>query len=312
MIASSAFVLAALTMTGVYMKNKNEVKDDGYSIDFTSLENNVDNKADEIIGKIESQQNLYDNEIPSPSLALSDIPNPVQNQQGKEVTENNVLENDLDYMPLEEAGSNLVEIPNLTEKEKVVEEPKDKLEDNKQEDNKPSDSVKEEKKEEKENTTDQQEKEPEKAPTSANNVTVAKELHFNQILNRPSSGDILLHYSMDSSIYFPTLEQYKYNPAVVIGASQGDIVNACAEGKVLSIFENEEIGKAVLLDLGDGYQATYGQLDEIAVAEGSYINAGEKIGIVAAPTIYYSVEGTNVYFELTQNGNAVNPEGMFQ
>ena len=40
MLASSAFVLAALTMTGVYMKGQNvESKDDGYTLDFTALEN---------------------------------------------------------------------------------------------------------------------------------------------------------------------------------------------------------------------------------------------------------------------------------
>ena len=38
MIASSAFVLTALTMTGIYMKSSNvEQQDDGYTIDFTSF-----------------------------------------------------------------------------------------------------------------------------------------------------------------------------------------------------------------------------------------------------------------------------------
>lgn len=49
MLASSAFVLAALTMTGVYMKGQNvESKDDGYTLDFTALENNADDKSGNI------------------------------------------------------------------------------------------------------------------------------------------------------------------------------------------------------------------------------------------------------------------------
>ena len=49
MLASSAFVLAALTMTGVYMKGQNvESEDDGYTLDFTALENNADDKLQEI------------------------------------------------------------------------------------------------------------------------------------------------------------------------------------------------------------------------------------------------------------------------
>ena len=45
MLASSAFVLAALTMTGVYMKGQNvESRDDGYTLDFTALPNKADDK----------------------------------------------------------------------------------------------------------------------------------------------------------------------------------------------------------------------------------------------------------------------------
>lgn len=33
----------------------------------------------------------------------------------------------------------------------------------------------------------------------------------------------------------------------------------------------------------------------------------DMIASVAAPTKYYSIEGTNVYFKLTKDGNPVNP-----
>lgn len=118
-------------------------------------------------------------------------------------------------------------------------------------------------------------------------------------LSNRMQSDILMHYSMDKSTYFATLDQYKYNPASIFSAEEGTAVTACAAGKVTSIFENEEIGKAVTLDLGDGYEATYGQLTEITVKENSYVNPGDTIGSVAAPTKYYSTEGSNVYFALT-------------
>ena len=143
--------------------------------------------------------------------------------------------------------------------------------------------------------------------------TVEKTLHFAESdgLQQPVQSDILMHYSMDQSTYFATLDQYKYNPATIFSAEEGEAVTACAQGKVTSIFENEEIGKAVTLDLGDGYEATYGQLAEIAVQEDSYVNPGETIGKVAAPTKYYSAEGSNVYFALTHNGEPVNGETLF-
>ena len=144
-------------------------------------------------------------------------------------------------------------------------------------------------------------------------LTVEKTLHFTESdgMQKPVQSDILMHYSMDKSIYFATLDQYKHNPATIFSAEEGMTVTACAQGKVTSIFENEEIGKAVTLDLGDGYEATYGQLAEITVKENAYVNPGETIGSVAAPTKYYSAEGSNVYFALTHNGDPVNGEALF-
>ena len=63
------------------------------------------------------------------------------------------------------------------------------------------------------------------------------------------------------------------------------------------------------MDLGNGYQLTYGQLKDIQVSEGAYVETGDVIGNVAAPTKYYSVEGSNVYFMLTKDGTPVNPMG---
>lgn len=280
MIASSAFVLAALTMTGVYMKDKSDQsKDDGYSIDFSELENNVDNKYNEIV-----QNNQTDQQI-QPEADM-----------GQDVMEG-VPDSDLDYLPMEEAGSNLVEIPGLTDG--INEEADGQMGSGAPD---------------AEGVEEQDIEQQDSGQTAGGNVTVTKELHFSeeQGLVRPSAGSVLIPYSMESSIYFATLDQYKYNPAVIISAAEGETVSACAEGKVLSIFENEEIGKAVTLDLGDGYQATYGQLKDILVSEGSYINPGEALGSVANATKYYSVEGTNLYFQLTKDGSPVNPEGLFR
>jgi len=264
MIASSAFVLAALTMTGVYMKGNNvESKDDGYTVDFAALEKDVEEEYQEI-----AQNNA-----------------PVQDEVVKEQTN---LEDDLDYMPLE-VGSGLVEIEGLTEGlyslDEIAEDVNSQVEEM-------GDVIAEEVVEE--------------APAT-------KELSFSQeeALIRPTAGEVLLPYSMDGSIYFATLDQYKYNPAMVFAAEEGYAVGASAEGKVVDIYEDPQIGKAVTIDLGDGYQLTYGQLQDIQVSVDSYVNTGDIIGKIAAPTKYFSVEGTNLYFQLTKDGEPVNPENFF-
>nr|WP_296461389.1 M23 family metallopeptidase [uncultured Acetatifactor sp.] len=131
---------------------------------------------------------------------------------------------------------------------------------------------------------------------------------------RPISGDIkvVIPYSMDHAVYFYTLDQYKYNPAVMLAAEQGAAVMACVGGQVVSVFQDEEIGQAVTVDLGGGYRVTYGQLDNIQVTEGSYVEAGQVIGFIAAPTIYYQIEGSHLYLALRLDGMPVNPETLWQ
>lgn len=123
----------------------------------------------------------------------------------------------------------------------------------------------------------------------------------------PIVGDILINYSMDKTIYFPTLKQYKYHPAIVISANVGESIAAAAEGRVVSVSYDPQLGNTVVMDLGNQYELTYGQLENITVSEGSYVVTGDIIGDVASPTKYYSTEGANVYFKLTKDGEPVNP-----
>ena len=60
-------------------------------------------------------------------------------------------------------------------------------------------------------------------------------LHFDPSkgLIWPVKGSVLLDYSMDSTIYFPTLQQYKYNPAMVLSGKVNDKVYFIAKGKML-------------------------------------------------------------------------------
>ena len=128
----------------------------------------------------------------------------------------------------------------------------------------------------------------------------------------PVMGNILLDYSMDTTIYFPTLDQYQVNPGVVIQAEVSQPVAAPANARVVAVSADEELGNFVVLDLGNNYTATCGQLKEIQVVENEYLEAGQVMGYVAEPTKYYSVEGSNVYFQLEHEGNKVDPVDYFE
>lgn len=218
MIASSALVMGALTLTGIYIKGQSEENvDDGYSVDFSELENSVDDKIQEI------EENRQVAEVP-------------------QVEDSPVTEDDLDYDPLA-AGSALVQIPGLTDSDalsdiKLPEEGavaeiiggiEDEVRDTDDEDD---DDEDDDQGEDLKGTNQDADKNTGKNDNTAKGTAgeaVTKNLNFTEAqgLVRPVSGEILMHYSMDGSIYFATLDQYKYNPAVMMSAAEGDAVSVC-------------------------------------------------------------------------------------
>ena len=132
------------------------------------------------------------------------------------------------------------------------------------------------------------------------------------VLTWPASGAVIMGYSMDQTVFFQTLEQYKYNPAMIIGGEVGETITASAAGIVTNIEETAQTGTTVTLDMGNGYTAVYGQLTDVPLSTGDYVNAGEMIGNLSEPTKYYSVEGPNLYFEILKDGEPVDPMNFME
>lgn len=235
MLASSLLVLSALTLTGVYVKERTRIQNE--------------NSADLSGPKLE-EESTQENSLPESSATENSSPVNVSKAVNPQVKED-VLESDFgDYQ-------------GYVEEKPVVKE------------------------------------------TSQN--TPALSFSQEEGLTWPIVGKILINYSMDKTVYFPTLQQYKYNPAVMIEASEGETITAAADGRVSSIYYDNQYGNCVCVELGDGYELTYGQLGDVSLKEGDYMQAGDVIGTVASPTKYFSQEGPNVYFKLTKNGEPCDP-----
>ncbi len=313
MISTSALVLTVLTVSGAYVRNRDRNSmDNGYTLDFSALEDRADEKLREIT------KNRSDG---------SRQPEQAQGSEGAAAKEGAPLK----------AGSDEVKIPGLTEE---IDSPIVKKNDKAGVDQSGSKGMSEgtdlagkKEKSSKQNAkqevkqTPVQEYFPEDVPLVIEESSVAEasapeqavsgqavaeeELHFNgEAFVKPVSGEPLIEYSMDHSVYFATLDQYKYNPAIIFSATQGEAVCACAAGRVMNVHQDPELGQTLVLDLGDGYQAIYGQLENVEVPIGSTVSAGRKLASVASPTKYYSVEGHNLYFQLLKDGKSIDP-GQF-
>ncbi len=130
-------------------------------------------------------------------------------------------------------------------------------------------------------------------------------------LMRPVQGDVVMKFSMDSTVYYKTLGLYKVNPAVNIAAEPGTNVIAAASGVVQSVVQNEETGTTVTVAIGDGYTTTYGMLGDVNLKEGMTVIAGNVIGAVSEPTRYYEKEGPNLYFKLAKDEVPLDPTAYF-
>ena len=143
-------------------------------------------------------------------------------------------------------------------------------------------------------------------------VVVANAYNEGGTLVWPVDGEVILPFSMDTTVYFKTLRSYRCNPGILIAAKEGENVLAAYEGVVESVSEDKEHGTTVTVIMGNGYKAIYGQLMNVTVAEGDTIATAQNIGEAAAPSSYYTEEGTHVFFELMKNGVPINPMILMQ
>ncbi len=157
-----------------------------------------------------------------------------------------------------------------------------------------------------EEITTEEEVTEETASVMSNN---AEALVFNSEngLGWPLVGNVILPYSMDTTIYFQTLEQYRCNPGMLIQGEVGKTVMASAEGEIISIENSKEYGNVITVDMGSGYKAIYGQLENIVVQKGDTVVLGTQLGQVANPTSYYEKEGAHLYFAITKDDAPINP-----
>ena len=285
MVASAVLVLGSLTATGLWLGRDGKNKDEEYVVDLSAIENGSTGRAGENEGTL------------------------------AESVRQEISTNDLDYDPyFQETNSQKVENPDESDSASMSDGAKSEDGDRKADEKGGAGqgaAVENESAEAKsgENETGEQPEEEAGEGTPALSTAMQPALTFSDsdTLIWPVVGNILVNYSMDKTVYFPTLQQYKYNPAIIIQANQGDLITAASAGKVISVFSDPQIGNGVTMELGGGYEVTYGQLTNILVSEGSYVATGDVIAEVAAPTKYFRVEGTNVYFKLTKDGEPVNP-----
>lgn len=123
----------------------------------------------------------------------------------------------------------------------------------------------------------------------------------------PVVGNVILPYSMDTTVYYTTLDQYACNDGILIGAKKGQEVTAVADGRIVNIAESDRYGTTVTMVIGKYYEVSYSQVENVNFEIGDEVEEGDVIATVAEPTRSFTLEGPHLFFKMTYKGEPVNP-----
>ena len=187
MLVSSCLVLTALTATGLYVRNKSQDKEDGYVVDFTALEESNKEKA----GEAQADGSTGDGQL-ADSGELDYDPSFQEANSG-----------DVDNPGMNMLGSTAEGLADAAQNEQAAKDEELAAAD-------PAEEVLEA------NAADAIAKTDDSSDTAkrdedAMNTTPALDFTDSDTLVWPIVGNVLVNYSMDKTVYFATLQQYKYN-----------------------------------------------------------------------------------------------------
>ncbi|MDD5950042.1 MAG: M23 family metallopeptidase [Lachnospiraceae bacterium] len=163
-----------------------------------------------------------------------------------------------------------------------------------------------------ETETTQEEKDTGENSEDASETAASVAFSSDARLSWPVQGSVILPYSMDTTVYYKTIDAYKCSSGMLIQTKAGTSVYSAYGGTVKEVYSSNEYGKMVSVDIGGGYTAIYGQLADVQVTQGQQLSQGTAIATVAEPTNLFRVEGANLYFALQKDGEYVNPENYLQ
>ena len=129
----------------------------------------------------------------------------------------------------------------------------------------------------------------------------------------PLSGQTIAGYAMDCLSYNQTTRDWRTHNGIDIAAEAGTQVNAAADGTVYSVFKDETMGMTVVINHEGGYCTKYSSLSEqVQVAPGDTVEAGQAIGCVGNSAMLESALGDHLHFSVTCNGESVDPQSFLE
>lgn len=147
---------------------------------------------------------------------------------------------------------------------------------------------------------------PENTSTDENVVkeSTAEKLEF----MAPVIGEISKDFANDTLVYSKTLDEWTTHNGIDIKAEKTSIVVSAEMGVIESIKNDPRYGLTVTITHKDGFKTIYSNLLSTEfISEGETVERGQTIATVGESSSFEIADETHLHFEMTKDGEYVNP-----
>ena len=124
-----------------------------------------------------------------------------------------------------------------------------------------------------------------------------------------ANSNIFKEYTSSTVVYNQTLGVYTGHMGLDFSANEGTAVVAAYAGTVESITSNYLQGTTITIDHGNGLKSIYNSIEaDENLVQGSTVTAGQVIGTVSDNNRQEYKDGPHLHFEVTMEGQRVDPE----
>ncbi len=135
------------------------------------------------------------------------------------------------------------------------------------------------------------------------------ELHFAV----PLEGEIMKDYSDSNLVFSNTLQEWTVHLGIDIKAEKATPVLASEAGVVESIKNDPRYGITVTIEHANGFKTIYSNLQTAEfISEGEKVEKGKVIGSVGNSAAFEIVDEPHLHFEMTKDGESVNPSQYWE
>lgn len=129
---------------------------------------------------------------------------------------------------------------------------------------------------------------------------------------QPVDGFIDRDFSMLEPQYFAAPNYWRAHPGIDFQAEYGAVVQACAEGVVVSVRNDAEMGLCIRLRHDDDYESVYAGLSDAGyVRTGDPVSQGQTIGHVGNGVLAETDAKPHLHFEIWKGETATDPVPLF-